>query len=549
MATKKAASKTTTLVNGVPHTTTTAKAASTAPATTGSSGGAPSRGQAGWIDPIRAPGDTKFTDKYGTPTPGEIQDASSTNMQAPMGPPAVPAIQPAPTTAPQAPNQPQGAPNTPIANIGAGAPVQTAAASPTPVQNKYAAGMAAAQASGTPPPVDAGAARTATTALMPPQQPDTGPTDALIASDPGMTQLFTGINQLLNAKNQTSTLMQDYKALYKSSGLKEINEELIDADTVINGTEDDIRNEIQTAGGMGTESQVQAMTLARNKNLLKRYNQLVQMKSDATNQLNTMMSLNQSDKQMAQQRVDSQISAMFNMANFRQTALQNTRSQQQFMIQQMGADGYYASVSQDPRQLAIAEQIMGVSAGGLQKIAVQAAQTRALDNMQKQASINASNASANASNANASKTRYELEQLKNPSETSGTSPQEQVTFLKDTVAAAKTLAGGAGQSGVTRFLGNLLVGDTKRNRLQAQVETLKSNMLTLAADPNIKKFFGPQMSDNDVKAMQAAGTTLNVDNMSKADLESELTRLDNIFSKLNGATNYDPNGGAWVRQN
>ncbi len=244
-------------------------------------------------------------------------------------------------------------------------PVATSAAAPTPMQNKYAAGLSAAQASGIPAPQDAGAARSIATSYMPPEQPDTTAVDQFMSQDPAINTLMANISTLLNPKNQTSTLMQDYKSLYKSSGLKEINEELIDADTVINGTEADIRNEIQTAGGFGTESQVQAMTLSRNKNLLKRYNQLVQMKTDATNQLNTMMQLNQQDKQMAQQKIDSQVSAMFNMANFRQTALNNTRSQYQWIAEQQGADGLYDSLKSDPRQLAFAENILGVGQGGL----------------------------------------------------------------------------------------------------------------------------------------------------------------------------------------
>jgi hypothetical protein len=369
MSNKSSAPKTTTLVNGVPHTTTTAKAnAAAAPSTTASAGAVPARGQAGWIDPIRAPGDTKFTDKYGTPTAEELNNANAPTT-APMGPPTDT------TTAPQAPNLPQaGTDPLQAATKAQGAvtaptaPVSTPTAAPTPTQTKYQAGFQAAQASGITPPVDAGAARTATTALMPAQQPDTGPTDALIAGDPGMNQIFTNINNLLNSQNQTSSLMDDYKKLYKQSGLSDINQELIDADTVINGTEDDIRNEIQTAGGFGTESQVQAMTLSRNKNLLKRYNQLVQMKTDATNQLNTMVQLNQQDKQMAQEKVNTQISTMFNMANFRQTALNNTRQQQQFLLQQDPV-GYYNSLSKDPRQLAISESIMGVGPGGIQQIA------------------------------------------------------------------------------------------------------------------------------------------------------------------------------------
>lgn len=248
---------------------------------------------------------------------------------------------------------------------------------PTPTQSRYQTGLSTLQNSGIPAPSDAGAARMQLASAVPQAPEDTTAVDNFISEDPAINGLMANIAALLNPQNQTTSLMQDYKKLYKQSGLDEINEELIDAETVIDGTEDDIRNEIQTAGGLATDSQVQAMSLARNKGLLKRYNQLVQMKTDATNQLNTLVQLNGQDKQIAQQRIDSQISAMFNMANFRQNATNNTRQQYQWMASQMGADGLYNSLSQDPRQLAFAEKILGTGPGGLQKLAATAAQDRA----------------------------------------------------------------------------------------------------------------------------------------------------------------------------
>lgn len=226
------------------------------------------------------------------------------------------------------------------------------------------------------------------------QEQDTTAVDNFVSTDPGVNNLFKGITDLLNAQNQSSTLMQDYKKLYRESGLDDINEELIDADTVINGTEDDIRNEIQTAGGFGTDSQVQAMALSRNKGLLKRYNQLVQMKTDATNQLNTLTSLNAQDKQIAQQRVNTQISTMFNMANFAQQAQNNVREQARWLTTTMGADGLYDSLSKDPKRLANTEQILGLAPGGLSSLATQArtqrvaaAQMQDLDIQYKKAQI------------------------------------------------------------------------------------------------------------------------------------------------------------------
>jgi hypothetical protein len=227
-------------------------------------------------------------------------------------------------------------------------------------------------------PSDAGAARGAVTgAVAQYTEPDTTAIDTFLGEDANTTSLMQSITELLNPSKQTTSLVQDYQSLYKQSGLDEINAELIDAETVINGTEDDIRNEIQTAGGFGTDSQVQAMALARNKSLLVRYNQLAQMKTDATNQLNTLSQLNMQDKQMAQTKLNSQISAMFNLADFAQKAQNNTREQAQWLTQTMGADGLYNAYKNDPRQLGFLEKTLGLAPGGMAVVAAQAAQTRA----------------------------------------------------------------------------------------------------------------------------------------------------------------------------
>lgn len=236
--------------------------------------------------------------------------------------------------------------------------------------NKYQQALQTAQNSGIPAPSEGGVAKMQTQGMMPNQQ-DTSMVDSFISQDPNVNTLMQGISQLLNPQHQSSTLLQDYKKLYKQSGLDEINEELIDADTVINGTEDDIRREITTAGGFGTESQVQAMSLARNKGLLTRYNQLVQMKTDATNQLNTLSQLNQQDKQMAQTRLNTQINAMFSMANFQQQAQNNTREAFNSMVNRVGYAGAYQAYSQNPQQLAYIEKIAGLGTGGLQNLASQ----------------------------------------------------------------------------------------------------------------------------------------------------------------------------------
>lgn len=109
---------------------------------------------------------------------------------------------------------------------------------------------------------------------------------------------------------------------------------------------------------------------------------------------------------------------------------------------------------------------------------------------------------------------------------------DQFAFLEETVASAKKLSTAAGPSGITRFLGDKFVGDTKFRQLEQKTNTLKTNVLTLMTDPSIKKFFGPQMSEADVRLMTSAGTTLDAQTNSPSDLKLELGRLEDLFGRM-----------------
>ena len=109
---------------------------------------------------------------------------------------------------------------------------------------------------------------------------------------------------------------------------------------------------------------------------------------------------------------------------------------------------------------------------------------------------------------------------------------DQLKFLRDTVTKAQELSGASGASGLSKQVGDFLVGDTQFRQLEAQVNTLRTNVLTLVTDPSIKQFFGPQMSEADVRLMTSAGTTLNPESQSPEQLRAEITRLDDLFNRM-----------------
>lgn len=108
----------------------------------------------------------------------------------------------------------------------------------------------------------------------------------------------------------------------------------------------------------------------------------------------------------------------------------------------------------------------------------------------------------------------------------------QIGFLLDTVGEAKKLSHAAGRSPLKEVPAKMLFGATDKTRLEALTNTLRTNVLTLMTDPDIKKFFGPQMSEADVRLMTAGGTTLNPDLQSPEDMKLELSRLEDLLTRM-----------------
>lgn len=124
---------------------------------------------------------------------------------------------------------------------------------------------------------------------------------------------------------------------------------------------------------------------------------------------------------------------------------------------------------------------------------------------------------------------------------------DQVTLLKNTLTQAKALSGSAGPSGIKKFVGDTFKGDTDFRRLQQYTDTLATNILTLSTDPNIKKFFGPQMTEKDVEMMIAAGTTLNPGKNSPQDYLNEAIRLEGLVNKMENAVLSQTKEGQYIQ--
>lgn len=114
--------------------------------------------------------------------------------------------------------------------------------------------------------------------------------------------------------------------------------------------------------------------------------------------------------------------------------------------------------------------------------------------------------------------------------------QNKLDGLSAYVDQVSELSSASGASGISKTLGGLFVGDTKYKRLENVIDTVKTNLLTLNTDPNIKKFFGPQMSNKDTELMTSAASTLNAERQSPADMQKEVKEIKDFTNRAKGWT-------------
>lgn len=111
----------------------------------------------------------------------------------------------------------------------------------------------------------------------------------------------------------------------------------------------------------------------------------------------------------------------------------------------------------------------------------------------------------------------------------------QITTLKSALDNVQKLKGAAGPSAISRTLGDTFIGNSSFRQLEAYVDTVKSNLLTLVTDPNIKKFFGPQMSNRDVELMTATASSLDAQRLSPEQVQAEVDKINDFLQKYEAA--------------
>ena len=266
----------------------------------------------------------------------------------------------------------------------------------------FKTGFEQTKSSGTPPPTTMGGAASTIQNSVGPTSPPPSPLTSIVETDNTFDSIFSAYDDFFAPVKQKQSLLQEYKSFEKSLGINAMNEELINSKKIIEGTEDDIRSEVQAVSGFATDSQVLALSNARNKSLVKNYNYLLESRDSAMTQLNTMMNLSIQDRQMAEQEFDRKMNFTFKVQEFKERAVANAREGYNNTLKLMGADGMYNALlaTGDPQAMALAERTLGVPQGGLAIAAQQAVKARSqedtmfnLDVEGKKANIRQSNAS------------------------------------------------------------------------------------------------------------------------------------------------------------
>lgn len=327
------------------------------------------------------PNNVVSTNPHDAPGYDPATDPTSSVFKANKGIAPTAAIPP--TTTPQADaiqqdpaTQPPAQPNTNLAQAiaGKGSALTSAEmndpAALNDLASRYKTGLANVQAQGLQPATTQGQASTAIQSALPgPQSESPSVIGDIMETDSNFDSILTMYDEFMSPQTQKVSLVEEYQQMSKSLGIEGMNAELLNAKRIIEGTEDDIRSEITAVGGFGTESQVLALANARNKSLIKNYNYLLESRDSAMTQLNTMMNLSVQDRQMAEAEFDRKMGFAFKVAEFKERAVSNARSNFNTIVSKVGYKGLLDSLNGNLYDQRVAEQTLGIAPGGLNKLA------------------------------------------------------------------------------------------------------------------------------------------------------------------------------------
>lgn len=202
-------------------------------------------------------------------------------------------------------------------------------------------------------------------------------TDPVLGAMAGsLAPIMQSLTQVLNNVNNPAlgavSLQQEYNQLSSQYNLPKMQADMMNMTNIMNGTENDIREEVTKAGGFATDSQVQAITASRNKVIMKQYNSLATQYQAAQTNVQNMMQFAQQDQSNSLQRESLTANITQSMASIQNQLLTMGMTMQQHSIDNankivtnIGYTGLASQAQGNPSILKSYEQLLGLAPGAL----------------------------------------------------------------------------------------------------------------------------------------------------------------------------------------
>lgn len=198
-----------------------------------------------------------------------------------------------------------------------------------------------------------------------PQDPIKSFMDVYSSMNPIEASIFQQLSNLAATPLNKQSLTDFYKQEVAAQGIPELNMELADIKRIMEGTEDDIRDEITSAGGFATESQVQALKGARNKNLIKQANYLADVLNAKNDYVDRVVSLTQADRKEVSDDLDRRLGITETLLGITQRMTDNAKENYMNIVDSVGWGGLAATLKGNKEQTRKVETLLGLAPGEL----------------------------------------------------------------------------------------------------------------------------------------------------------------------------------------
>lgn len=367
--------------------------------------------------------------------------------------------------------------------------------------------------------------------------PQQGFFDQYMTMNPVVKQLYDTINQTLSSQGTQQTFAQQYQDLTKQLGIPALQTDLMNVQNVMNGTEDDIRDEITAAGGFSTESQVLALTGARNKTLLKQANSLQAQLQAKDDYVDKIMAFSQADRAEVDKQVEQKLGLTQQLADIQDKITNAAKDNYNSIIKTQGYGGLYDALKGDPQQISQVESLLGLGAGGLKALSnyvvpatpMEALQLQnlKLQNQKLSQSLNGGGADLQfvAGTANQPAGVFDKNTGKfTPIDSKGVAAEQQLALGKSNIDQVSTLLASTALAGVVGP--NILARNEFFNKYNGNSSNFLGGMTQLTN----------QLTLSNLQNAKANGATFG------ALSEGELNLVSSSASKLNSWAIKDGNG-------